>query len=152
MLLNGDQVQPNGVDLKVDNIYKIEGKPTLMDLNAVPSTRRIEVAESGFGNAFYRLDRGAYIVEYAEKIKIPTNHSGYVVPRSSLMRCGIMLFSAWWDSGYEGRGEGLMVVFSAGANIEEFMRVGQIILMKNRETSDTYDGQYQGERLEDDDE
>jgi deoxycytidine triphosphate deaminase len=138
--ITGSQRQPNGVDLTTAAIYEQttagrigrEGK-TIGDRQEVDTD-----------DGVFRLDPGAYILQYAETVQIPENHVGFIYPRSSLMRNSCMLHTAVWDAGYEGKGEGLLEVHH-GIEIEDGARVGQLVFAEaDHET--TYDGDYQGER------
>ena len=138
--ITGSQRQPNGVDLTTAAIYEQttagrigrEGK-TIGDRQEVDTD-----------DGVFRLDPGAYILQYAETVQIPENHVGFIYPRSSLMRNSCMLHTAVWDAGYEGKGEGLLEVHH-GIEIENGARVGQLVFAEaDHET--TYDGDYQGER------
>lgn len=146
------QIQPNGVDLRVGKILKNTERGVLGE-----SRREIPHRDAGsdVGKVYsadgelleYNLDSSSYIVVYNEKIKIPENAVGIVYPRSSLMRMGARLHSAVWDSGYEGKGEGLLVVHNRnGISIEPNARIGQMIFIESRSSSQ-YEGKYQNERL-----
>jgi deoxycytidine triphosphate deaminase len=57
-----------------------------------------------------------------------------------------MLHTAVWDAGYEGRGKGLLVVHR-GVEIEPGARIAQLVFAEANHDG-TYDGSYQGERLD----
>ena len=138
-----EAVQPNGVDLTVEKIYRHEGDAVLLDDDyLLPERTEIEARDG-----FYEVESDGYTVEYGEVIEIPENHTGFVYPRSRLMRCGGMLFSAVWDSGYRGKGEGGLW-FQTPAKIETGMRIGQIVFVETEELSETYTGSHQGENIE----
>jgi dUTP pyrophosphatase len=164
------QVQPNGVDLTLDAVYeqvapgridrsgktvgdRRELSPTVVDGTA----ERERAAADGDGDEArgagradaaeaYRLPPGGYVVQYAETIRVPDDHVGFVYPRSSLLRNSCMLNTAVWDAGYEGRGEGLLQVHHP-VELEPGCRVAQFVLAEATH-DDTYDGSYQGERLD----
>lgn len=98
------------------------------------------------GNEAYVLDEGYYIVEYSKKIEIPEDHVGLVLPRSRLMRCGCSLYTAVWDSGYEGKGEGGLKI-NQRTYLEPGMRIGQMIYLTTEELEEHYDGKHQRENL-----
>lgn len=138
------QIQPNGVDLTLDRVLEQvslgrisqDGK-TIGDRKAVEPTGDPPTVH---------LDPGGYILQYDETIRVPEQHVGFVLPRSSLMRNSCMLNTAVWDAGYEGRGEGLLQVHHP-IEIEVGARVAQFVLAE-ADHAGTYDGSYQGERLE----
>lgn len=84
-----------------------------------------------------------YLVRYNEIIKVPVDAIGLVIQRSTLMRGLGLLLSSVWDSGYEGRGVGIMMV-PRNTVIHKFARVGQIIFIKAL-SSKLYDGTYNKE-------
>jgi len=138
-----NQLQPNGVELTIDSIYEIHGVPYIGD-SSYDKGDRVEVDSASVG--MYSLDEGYYVIEYQERISIPDGHVGYVVPRSRFMRSGAMLFTALWDTGYTGKGEGGFATFTE-LEVETGCRVGQLVLLSTDGKEDTYSGTHQGENL-----
>ena len=138
--VDDDQIQPNGIDLTVGRIYKFKGPGLLTrQEREIPEYQELE-------SDYWHLKPGAYIVRYNEFIRIPKNAVGIVLPRSSLLRMGATIYSALWDSGYEGRGIGLLEVFNShGIRIERNARIAQIIFVSAR-SSGTYEGVWKGEK------
>lgn len=146
--LPSEAVQPNGVDLSIDTLYRIEGTPRLTNGDEYHKGNRVEVnvIEDDDG-AYYQLSNDeAYIAVYGENIQIPHNHIGLVFPRSRLMRCGVTVETAVWDSGYEGRGEGGLNS-SRPVRIETDTRVAQMVFIETDELDRHYDGSHQSERI-----
>ncbi|WP_435123884.1 deoxyuridine 5'-triphosphate nucleotidohydrolase [Halobaculum sp. D14] len=145
--LREGQVQPNGVDLTVDAVYEqtAPGRIERGDKRVGDRRELRPVNGDGDGAGEYRLDPGAYVVQYGETLRVPDGHVGFVYPRSSLLRNSCMLNTAVWDAGYEGRGEGLLQVGHA-LELERGARVAQFVL-STAEHDGRYDGDYQGERL-----
>ena len=142
-----EQVQPNGVDLTLGAVYEqVEAGHLGRSGKTVGERRSVEPEVEGTDDVpTYRLEPGGYVAEYGERIRIPDDHVGFVLPRSSLMRNSCMLNTAVWDAGYEGRGEGLLEVHH-GITIEQGARFAQFVLAA-ADHEGTYDGSYQGERL-----
>jgi dUTP pyrophosphatase len=139
--VDDEQVQPNGVDLRLGAVYEqVEPGRVGVDVRTVGDRRELEPA-----NGAYRLDAGGYVVRYADTVRIPEGHVGFLYPRSSLLRNSCMLDTAVWDAGYEGRGEGLLEVYHP-VTVERGARVAQLVLAEAAH-ADTYDGSYQGEGL-----
>jgi len=136
------QVQPNGVDLTAEAVLE-QREPGRIgtDGKTIGERERVEADDGVFS-----LSPGGYILQYAETISIPADHVGFLYPRSSLMRNSCMLNTAVWDAGYTGKGEGLLEVHH-DVEIERGARVAQLVLA-DAEHADTYDGSYQGERVE----
>jgi deoxycytidine triphosphate deaminase len=143
-----EQVQPNGVDLRLDGVLEpVETGRLARDGKTVGDREPVATEPIGpAGREGYVLQPGGYILQYAETISIPEEHVGFVLPRSSLMRNGAMLNTAVWDAGYTGRGEGLLQVHHE-IELEPGARVAQLVLAA-ADHEGTYDGSYQGERLD----
>jgi deoxycytidine triphosphate deaminase len=136
------QVQPNGVDLRLGAVFEQVEPGRIGTDGKTVGDRRELAAEDGT----YHLDPGGYVVQYADTVRIPEDHIGFLYPRSSLLRNSCMLDTAVWDAGYEGRGEGLLEVYNP-VEIERGARIAQLVLA-DAAHADTYDGSYQGERLD----
>ena len=137
------QIQPNGVDLTLDSVLEPVGVGRI-GREGKEIAERDEVEPAG-EPLTYRLEPGGYVARYVETVRIPADHVGFILPRSSLMRNGTMVNTAVWDAGYEGRGEGLLQV-TRPIEIEAGARVAQLVLA-HADASGTYDGSYQGENL-----
>ncbi|MHC1601253.1 MAG: deoxyuridine 5'-triphosphate nucleotidohydrolase [Candidatus Nezhaarchaeales archaeon] len=148
-LIDGkSQVQPAGVDLTVAEVFKFKCHGQLGFSNA--SRRLPEVEKLDFDdNGRLFLEKGAYKVRYNEVVRVPDDCIAVGFPRSSLMRMGATIISAVWDPGYEGRGEGLLLVENPhGIVLERNARVMQLIFIKLLvRPIKTYNGSYQHEGL-----
>jgi len=139
--LTASQVQPNGVDLRLGAVFEQTTAGRIgTDGKTVGERREIEPDDGE-----YRLSPGGYVVQYAERVRIPEDHIGFLYPRSSLLRNSCMLDTAVWDAGYEGRGEGLLEVHH-DIVLERDARIAQLVLASANHDSE-YDGSYQGENL-----
>lgn len=139
------QVQPNGVDLTISEVFRTSGTATFSGLGyEKPDRTRMKVGADGS----YHLVPGQYPIVYGEQIKIPDGYVGRVYPRSRLMRSGLHLTSALWDQGYEGQGEGLLQVPKSIEKVEisKGMPIAQMVFIEATEAQE-YDGSHQGERL-----
>ena len=137
------QVQPNGVDLTLDSVLE-QVTPGRLGVDGKRIGDREPVALTA--DEAYVLPAGGYVLRYAETVRIPDGHVGFVYPRSSLMRNSCMLNTAVWDAGYEGKGEGLLQVHY-DVELEPGARVAQLVLARANHDG-VYDGSYQGERVE----
>lgn len=134
-----------GIKLRLDKVFKFKGQGMLSrDEKTLPDVE--EVVEN---NGFYYLEPGSYRIRYMEKIIIPDNALGLAIPRSSLLRMGASIFTAVWDPGYMGRGEGLLVVYNPyGIIIERGSQMAQLVLIGlDRKTKKLYRGTYYGENI-----
>ncbi len=145
------KVNPNGVDVRLDNVARIDDGKLIMI-----GGEKFEVDTPSMEDSYippedkvFSFEPGYYVVRYAETFEIPMGHIGLVYPRSTLMRNGLMLFSAVWDAGYEGKGVGGLAVFNE-AEIQKGTRIGQMVMFEAKDSSGEYDGQYQGEGMDED--
>jgi len=140
--IESNQVQPNGVDLTISEIYKFKDRGFLLK-----DRRKLPDYEVLLGD-IWELQPGSYIVRYKELIVIPENAVGIVLPRSSLMRMGVTLYTAVWDSGYEGRGISLLNVLNPyGIVLAKGSRISQIIFIEAKKWK-KYEGIFKGEGLD----
>jgi dUTP pyrophosphatase len=142
-----EQIQPNGVDLTVGEVYRTSGVATFTESGYdKPDRTKIETRPDGV----YQLYSGQYPIVYGEKVFIPEGYIGRVYPRSRLMRSGIHLTSALWDQGYEGIGEGLLQVPRAIDRVEitPSLPIAQMVFVEADSENHPYRGSHQGERVE----
>jgi dUTP pyrophosphatase len=140
-----DQIQPNGVDLTLGGVFEQTGTGRIGRDGKTVGERSERDPTGADSPETYTLSPGGYIARYVETVRIPTDHVGFVYPRSSLMRNSCMLDTAVWDAGYEGRGEGLLEVYHE-IKIERGARIAQLVLAE-ADHAGTYDGTYQKEHL-----
>ncbi len=144
----------NGVDITVNKVFKFASKLVVdfdnskrknPDLVEVPFTA---TDENDPFNSYWDLDHGSYMVGYGQKVTVPLDCVGEILPRSTLMAGGVYLASALWDSGYSGYGRGLFLVTNPhGIRLYNKARVGQIILLKTaKKLAAGYSGTYQNEK------
>jgi len=140
------QLQPTGVDLRVDRVQRLTSPGLLGAADNVrePAAREDVVPDA---DGWWSLAPGAYVITYKEKVNIPLDLVAFSWPRSSLPRSGVAIHGAVWDPGYSGRGEALMVVQNArGFRLQRGARVLQIVFFRlSSATADGYRGRYHGE-------
>lgn len=136
-------IQPNAVELSIGKLESIDGVPRVREDNYNKGTRTPEPIDN---SGYYTLTNGAYVVTYDEEIAIPKDCIGYVFPRSRLMRSGGFMASAQWDSGYVGKGEGLLLA-QTKMKVEAGMNIAQIAFIDAEDSEELYDGSHQNEGL-----
>jgi len=100
------------------------------------------------GLDFIDLIPGAYIITYNEIIHLPKNIMALAAPRSSLLRCGVTVNTAVWDTGYSGRSQSLMVVYNPqGFRIQRNARIVQLVFFQVTQETEGYHGAYQQENI-----
>jgi dUTP pyrophosphatase len=139
------QVQPNGVDLTIGEVFRTSGVAEFT-ASGYSKPDRILVEERPDGK--YQLYSGQYPIVYGEKVEIPDGFVARVYPRSRLMRSGLHLTSALWDQGYSGVGEGLLRVPNSidRVELEAGLPIAQMTFI-SAEKADDYDGTHNEERL-----
>ena len=141
------QVQPNGMDLTLESVWRLHGIGALGLDNAdrtLPDRRPIEPEADGW----YTLGPGTYIIRLAETVALPLDMMAFGRPRSSLLRCGAALHTAVWDAGYRGRSESLLIVYAeAGVRLERGTRVMQLVFVRLDSFTHAYAGAYQRENI-----
>ena len=142
------QIQPNGFDLSLKEIHKIESR-VYLDFNnsnrKLPPLDVIDFDQDGW----LQLDAGVYIVVFNEIVTLPDNLMALGRPRSSLLRMGVTVDSAVWDAGYSGRSQCLLVVHNLfGIGLQRNARILQLVFMQLDSSTEVYQGIYQGENLQ----
>ena len=124
------QSQPNGVDLTLASIVSFAEAGALGFGAAdrrLPATTDVAFDEDGWCH----LAPGAYRIAFNEVVDLPLDVYAIAWPRSSLLRMGCDLGTAFWDSGYRGRGQCLLVVGNPhGLDLRRNARVAQIVFFR----------------------
>ncbi|NHJ85306.1 MAG: deoxyuridine 5'-triphosphate nucleotidohydrolase [Asgard group archaeon] len=137
------QTQVNGFDLSIKEIFEFKSageidfdnsKRKLPDYEPVPLVN----------NDYWLLEPGSYVIRYNEVVTVPLNAVGIIQPRSTLLRMGGTVIGAIWDSGYSGRGQGLLQLANK-TKVYKNARVAQIIFLISEHVSEGYQGTYQNE-------
>lgn len=139
----GAQLQPNGIDLRIIELFEVTGQAHLgrdkpMDFS------NVRVDPVFFDNGLVKLRPGRhYLVNFREHLTLDGSHCALIIPRSSMLRAGVDVRSALWDTGWNGRLGGVIKVTNS-LTVEYGARLAQIVVYE-AETSDVkYSGRYQG--------
>lgn len=142
------QVQPAGIDLSLQKIFRFESAATVGFTHAqthLPDYEEIAFDSEGLA----RLEPGPYKLVVNEIVNVPGNLVGIGHPRSTMLRCGATVNTALWDPGYSGRSELLLVVHNPqGMTLARNARVAQLSFYELSTTladGYAYQGRYQGE-------
>lgn len=140
------QVQPNGVDLCLESVWRPLGGGQLgRETRVAPERHQVAVGSDDW----FRLAPGSYVGRLVETVALPTQVMALGFARSSLLRSGCAVISAVWDAGYVGRSEVLLVVHNtAGFAIQRGARIVQMVFFRLTERTAPYAGAYQREHLE----
>ncbi len=141
------QVQPCGVDLTVRTVSRFESGGAMGYDNA--DRRLAETTPLPWRNDWLELPAGPYHIVYNELVHLPGDIVALAYPRSSLMRCGVTVYSAVWDPGYSGRAEALLVVHNPhGFRLKQGARVVQLVFTRLGEpVASRYEGRFRGENV-----
>jgi len=144
------QVQPHGVDLRLDSVWRLRSAGALRrDRPGTPARALPEREPLAFdADGALHLAPGAYLVRFVETVHLPDDVMALARPRSSLLRCGAALHTAVWDAGYVGRSEALLSVGNPhGLDVEREARICQMVFFLLDAPVAGYAGAYQGENL-----
>ena len=141
------QVQPNGFDLTLREVTLLQSPGRI----AVADSQRLvsDLAPLVFdGMGFIDLMPGTYVITYNEIVHLPKNIMALATPRSSLLRCGVMINTAVWDAGYSGRSQSLLVVYNPqGFRVQRNARIVQLVFLRLTQETEGYRGAYQKENI-----
>lgn len=137
------QVGQNGVDLSLRNVYLYGSDGSLGegDERVIAYSRPLKPLDGWFS-----LKKGSYKIDFNEVVRVPKDMIALTFPRSTLIRNGVSVEGAVWDSGFYGRGEALMVVHnSKGFRVKKGARIVQMVLFRcSEEVPFGYSGRFQG--------
>lgn len=139
------QIQPNGVDLRVNKIYEVRGKavvPRDGRAQAEFVVQELEIKE-GYWTLAYR-NRCLYYVDFLESIYLLDGYLGQLHTRSSLVRAGIDVMSGLWDTGFQGR-IGCTLRVHSDIHIEWAAPICQIVISEGKFSGQRYSGRYQNQ-------
>ena len=144
MLDQEKQIQSCGTDLTVGKVFILEGKGVLDFTN---EKRKLpEYKELPSVNGIWNLSPGMYHFAMNEKIVLPKNIAGLLLPRSSALTCGVEVHTAVWDPGYEGRSF-IHVSLVREVEIHKNSKVAQMIFFDLGKETAAYSGIYKNEDI-----
>ena len=143
--LEGSQIQPASVDIRLGNTYAIvdDSSDGIIRLDSAIQYKTIETDR-------YLLLPGQFVLATTmEYFKLPDNLTAFVEGRSSIGRLGLFIQNAGWvDPGFEG--EITLELFNANrcaVELQSGRRVGQLVFAQLDEHAlNPYSGKYQGQR------
>jgi len=138
-LLSRSQVQQAGVDLTVGRVYRLEGTGALDFDNSRRKICRYE--DIPIEDDHWDLDSGTYHLAMNERIVLPRDVCGLLLPRSSALACGMTIHSALWDPGYRGRSF-IHTVVTRRVRLYKNARVAQMVFIQVKGEAVTYSGMY----------
>lgn len=150
--LDEKQYQPAGIDLTLDkvSILKHNNGTTyglLKDVKVLPEQEELEidaVQVGGMLKSVYTLTPHIpYIATTKEKVKINENSGQFYLPRSSLLRAGVDVRTAFGDPGFNGHLSFLLINWTTSPFvIEKGTRFVQLVDINVVAPLNEYDGDY----------
>ena len=155
-----DSRTPNGLDLRLGKVYELSEEllaygiyedkkiiPTHFEvlpeeINATRLNEETGNTENIVG--WYLQPNRPYIMEVDRQIKISDDSAQLYRARSTLLRCGVALYTATGDSSYNGHLSFLCINHSSRPFfMEKGVRFAQLIDFEVKDNSLKYDGDYQ---------
>lgn len=141
--------QPNAIDIRLYELNEFNYESTLIidDEDSGGTKHRgvqaVNAQEHINGRNYFHLRHGdAYQFETTLEVAIPFGYVGWIVPRSSLARNGVHVFSGLYDAGFKGGIGGGILNIGGATKIQYGARIAQFV-MAEAETVYEYNGQYQ---------
>jgi len=140
------QLQPAGFEFTVGELAAFSSAGTIDFSNKHRRISEITSLKLSDRKSTF-LPTGSYVIRYNETASLPLDLLSVVLPRSSLMRSGAILYTAVWDPGYEGHGQGLLCVYNPhGIHMYKNARICQAIFLRlSAPVKEGYRGIYQRE-------
>jgi deoxycytidine triphosphate deaminase len=139
-------IQPSGVDLRAKCIYKLKNGGFIGIKER--KTPEIDVSCNEIGKKITIEPNEYVLVETIEKVNMPKDLMATVLPRSSLFRCGVTIFTAVVDPGFQGTLTfGMKNISEFPFEIEVGSRIGQIVFKEVEDNVKLYNGKYQGGKV-----
>ena len=141
-------IQPNAVDIRIKRVFKANtDKLQEVILNGDTKIHADMVEVFPDADGFFTLTSGYYQIEMLNRVQMGEAETGLVVPRSTLMRNGILVHTCLYDSGYCGK---MVAGMTIADNIQFRLPVGERIaqfLCFKAESLHQYNGSYQEQKL-----
>ena len=140
-----EQVQPNGIDLTLKEVFALEGPGIIPVSNLDRKLSALVPLPFNVANHIH-LAPGNYLITYNEVVSLPKDVMALGRTRSSLLRCGAAIHTAVWDAGYSGRSQSLIVVYNKdGIILEKNARLLQLVFFRLGSATEGYSGIFQNE-------
>ena len=131
-----------GYDLTLKAVKQIHGGVVLSDKTIVGDYTEMMPTFTSKEKFLFELQPGTYSLTFDQGIKLDANHTAFIRHRSSVLRCGGIITSGVYDSGFEVDEMGAVLIATQPIDIELGARIAQVIIFENYE-AELYDGQWQ---------
>ena len=150
--LDENQYQPAGIDLTLDKVSILKHNDgtiygLLKNAKVLPETEELETSNVQVGGmlktVYVLKGHIPYIATTKEKIKINKNSGQFYFPRSSLLRAGVDVRTAFGDPGFDGHLSFLLFNWTTSPFvIEKGARFAQLVDINVVDSLKEYDGDY----------
>ena len=155
--------QPSGLDLRLGKVFYldsgeedalnglIDGQKYLPEHKPMKPIL-LKCKKDDYVAGWFLAPQTPYICQVKGQIEIGENNAQFYLPRSSLLRAGVNVYTALGDLGYNGHLS--FLVINHGDRpffIGEGERFAQLIDFEVKGGTESYDGDYQEEKVLDDD-
>ena len=150
---NEKDYQPSGLDLRLGNVFFLDGERDTpygiySGKKVLPEHVEARLTKTNGVEGWKLLPEQAYICQVQEQIKIGEHNAQFYLPRSTLLRAGVNVYTALGDLGYNGHLS--FLVINHGPRpffIEKGERFAQLVDFEVRGGSESYDGDYQEKEI-----
>ncbi|MCD6550555.1 hypothetical protein J7K24_03375 [bacterium] len=138
-----------GFDLRVGEIYKVEGKGFLgLEERKTPQAKLIARYVPGQPRKVFLKGGEYYLLKTVENVNLPENILAISTPRSTLFRSGVYIFGGQVPPGYRGGlTMGIYNFRNQDFELEMGARVIHIMFFQVEGKTNLYRGQWQGGRV-----
>jgi len=144
--LEEKNIQPSGVDIRAKCIYRLKNGGFIGIKER--KTPNVENVCNEIGKKFTLKPNEFVLVETMEKVNMPKDLMATILPRSSLFRCGVTIYTAVVDPGFQGTLTfGMKNLSEFPFEIEIGSRIGQIVFREVKDNIKLYNGKYQGGKV-----
>lgn len=151
--LDDENYQPSGLDLNLGNVYEINNNHKENNFGLYLGGKKlpelvetkIDEQQKKVGHIGWTLEPNkVYLCEVDRQIRIGDNNAQFYLPRSSLLRSGVNVYTALGDTGYNGFLRFMVINHNEKPFfLEKGVRFAQLIDFEVKGASELYDGDYQ---------
>ena len=142
--------QPSGLDLRLGKVFTLSPNQSLFPCGIyggekhIPKHKEMETVKMNGCDVWELYPDEPYICQVQEQIQIGSSNAQFYLPRSTLLRAGVNVYTALGDLGYNGHLSFLVINHGyTPFYIEKGERFAQLIDFEVRGGSESYDGDYQ---------
>ena len=136
-------IQGAGYDLKIEKLFLLDGPAFLgTEERRLPELREVEELTFKLAPDTY------YLCLTRESVNMPEDLIAFILPRTTLFRCGVSLRTAVVDPGYKGALTiGIKNEGPREFKLKQGARIAQIVFSEVKGDADKYRGKYQGGKV-----